>query len=183
MELTTIAKPYAGAIYEIAQSNTGGNTFEAWQKTLDSLGAMSLSAESRELISSPKLSKEQKVAFIEQTLASITGKEVSAFEHNFVNLLIDNDRFIASSSIASLFKALATSGNKSKNISVISAYELTTAEQESITAALTQKFACDIVLETSVDANLVGGIIVKDGDKVIDLSISASVEKLAACLH
>jgi F-type H+-transporting ATPase subunit delta len=180
MELTTIAKPYAKAINDIA---TSGNNFDSWQTTLDGLGAISTSTEGKEFISSPKLSFENKTKFITGALSSIIGRDTNEQENNLVALLVSNDRIAASSSIAELFSNFAASvGNKSKKISVISAYELSSDEQTKITADLKQKFGCEIILETSIDASLVGGVVIKDGDKVIDTTISASIEKLAACL-
>jgi F-type H+-transporting ATPase subunit delta len=180
MELTTIAKPYAKAISEIA---IAGNQLDSWQATLDGLSFISTDANSKEFISSPKTSFDDKVKFITQTLSSILNRNISKNENNLITLLVSNNRINASSSIAELFSDFSASvGDKSKKISVISAYELTSDEQTKISTDLKQKFSCEIVLDVSINDSLVGGVVIKDGDKVIDTSISASVEKLAACL-
>jgi F-type H+-transporting ATPase subunit delta len=179
MEQATIAKPYAAAIYEIAASD---NNFQSWQTSLAGLGAISNDNESKEFISSPKLSHEDKVKFITAALSSIIKRDTNTQENNLINLLVENNRVNVSSNIAELFENLAGSVNKTKKISIISAYALSDDEESKIMSDLQDKFACDIVLDVSIDSNLVGGIVIKDGDKVIDTSISASIEKLAACL-
>lgn len=181
MELTTIAKPYAKAIYQIASSD---NSFESWQHSLDILGAIATDSDSQNLISSPSVNDAKKIDFINKAFASINGNDANEKEKNLISLLVANNKILASQSIANLFGDFVSEVGKSgKKITVFSAYELSADEKDKLSADLKQKFATEITLETMVDTSLVGGVVIKDGDKVIDLSISASVEKLAACLN
>lgn len=177
MELTTIAKPYAKAINEIATAN--GN-YDNWKTTLDSLAMISKDSLSVDFINSPSFSNADKVSFLTKSLTSIIGRDTSKEENNFMTLLVDNNRVNVSSGIAELFSNFATNNNK--HISVISAYDLEESEKSQLVDTLKKKYNCEIILDVSVNKELVGGIVIKDGDKVIDLSITASAEKLAACL-
>jgi len=177
MELTTIAKPYAKAINDIAVA--AGN-FDSWKNTLDILAIISKDSVASDFIYSPKSNNADRVKFISSTLGAALGRDTTSEENNFVKLLIVNNRMKVSSSIAELFNSFAT--NTIKKISIISAYDLSESEKSQIAEILKKKYNCEIVLNIAIDASLVGGVVVKDGDKVIDLSVNAGVEKLAACL-
>jgi F-type H+-transporting ATPase subunit delta len=55
---------------------------------------------------------------------------------------------------------------------------LSDKEEKQIVSDLADKYAANVNIDTSIDASLVGGIVVKDGDKVIDMSIQARINEL-----
>ena len=112
----------------------------------------------------------------------MTSKELSKQESAFINLILNNDRSSAISSIAYAFDSEVSNANKSKNFKVISAFELSEAEQKAIVEDLTSKHKTTVSVETEIDATLKGGVIIKEGDKVIDTSIKAKVDALGVSL-
>ena len=80
------------------------------------------------------------------------------------------------------FEALRAEEEKSLDVEVISAYELTGAQSDALKSSLNAKFNKDITIETRVDASLIGGAVVRAGDIVIDGSIRGKLAKLAETL-
>ena len=128
------------------------------------------------------LKLNQKFDLISALIARMTSKDLSKQEAAFINLVLNNDRSSAISSIANAFESTVSNANKSKNFKVISAYELSEDEQKAIVKDLTSKHKTTVSVETEIDVTLKGGVIIKEGDKVIDTSIKAKVDALGVSL-
>lgn len=179
MELSTIAKPYAQAIFEIAEQS---NSVVEWSDFLAAATVIMADKNTKTFIASPSKSKNQKFDLISALIAKMTSKDLSKQEVAFINLVLNNDRSSAISSIANAFESTVSNANKSKNFKVISAYELSEAEQQAIVKDLTSKHKTTVSVETEIDVTLKGGVIIKEGDKVIDTSIKAKVDALSVSL-
>ena len=179
MELSTIAKPYAQAIFEIAVQN---NSVTEWSQLLSATTLVMADAKTKAFIASPSKSKDQKFDLISTLVGRVTSKDLSKQETAFINLILNNDRLAAISSISNAFEAAVSNSNKSKNFKVISAFELSEAEQNAIVEDLTNKHKTTVSVETEIDLTLKGGVIIKEGDKVIDTSVKAKVDALSVSL-
>ena len=167
MELSTIAKPYAQAIFEIAEQS---NSVLGWSDFLAAATVIMADKNTKTFIASPSKSKNQKFDLISALIARMTSKDLSKQESAFINLVLNNDRSSAISSIANAFE------------STVSAYELSEDEQKAIVKDLTSKHKTTVSVETEIDVTLKGGVIIKEGDKVIDTSIKAKVDALGVSL-
>ena len=179
MELSTIAKPYAQAIFEIAGQS---KSVSSWSDFLAAASVIMADKNTKAFIASPGKSKDQKFDLISALIGKITSRELSKQESAFINLILNNDRSSVISSIADAFESAVSNANKSKNFKVISAFELSDAEQKAIVEDLTSKHKTTVAVETEIDKTLKGGVIIKDGDKVIDTSIKAKVDALSVSL-
>ena len=179
MELSTIAKPYAQAIFEIAEKNS---SLSEWSELLTTASAIMADDATQAFIASPGTSKGQKVALICALLEKATSRELSEQESAFVNLVLNNGRTESFGSISSAFESSVANANQSKSFQVVSAFELTEEEKKAIVDDLTSKHKTTVTVDTVVDATLKGGVIIKEGDKVIDTSIKAKVDALSVCL-
>ncbi len=179
MELSTIAKPYAQAIFEIAEKN---DSLSDWNELLNTASAIMADNVTQEFIASPGTSKDQKIELFCALLEKATSRELSKQESAFINLILNNRRTDAFGSIASAFDAAVSNANRSKNFHIVSAFELTETEKKVIVDDLTSKHKTTVTVETVVDEKLKGGVIIKEGDKVIDTSIKAKVDALGVCL-
>jgi len=179
MELSTIAKPYAQAIFEIAEKND--SLFE-WSELLSTASVIMADDATQAFIASPGTSKGQKVALICALLEKATSRELSEQESAFVNLVLNNGRTESFGSISSAFESSVANANQSKSFQVVSAFELTEEEKKAIVDDLTSKHKTTVTVDTVVDESLKGGVIIKEGDKVIDTSIKAKVDALSVCL-
>ena len=179
MELSTIAKTYAQEIFEIAGQS---KSVLSWSDFLAAASAIMADKNTKAFIASPGKSKDQKFDLISALIGKITSRELSKQESAFINLILNNDRSSVISSIADAFESAVSNANKSKNFKVISAFELSEAEQKAIVEDLTSKHKTTVAVETEIDKTLKGGVIIKEGDKVIDTSIKAKVDALSVSL-
>jgi F-type H+-transporting ATPase subunit delta len=179
MELSTIAKPYAQAIFEIAEKN---ESLAEWSELLSTACAIMVDNATQAFISSPSISKSQKIELICALLEKATSRELSKQESAFVNLILNNGRTDALGSISSAFDSAVSNANQSKSFQVVSAFELSEAEEKAIVDDLTSKHKTTVTVDAVVDETLKGGVIIKEGDKVIDTSIKAKVDALSVCL-
>jgi len=179
MELSTIAKPYAQAIFEIAEKN---DSLSEWSELLNTASAIMVDNTTQAFISSPSTSKSQKIKLICALLEKATSRELSQQESAFVNLILNNGRTDALGSISSAFDSAVSNANQSKSFQVVSAFELSEAEERAIVNDLTSKHKTTVTVDAVVDETLKGGVIIKEGDKVIDTSIKAKVDALSVCL-
>jgi len=179
MELSSIAKPYAQAIFEVAEQS---DSISAWSNFLATASAVMIDESTKAFISSPSKSKNQKYDLISALIAKASSKELSKQESAVIGLILKNDRTAAIESIASAYEMAVSDANQSKNFKIISAFELSESEKKAIIDDLTSKHKTTVSVETEVDGSLKGGIIIKEGDKVIDTSIKAKVDALSVSL-
>ena len=97
MELSTIAKPYAQAIFEIAEKD---DSLSEWSELLNTASAIMADDSAQAFIASPGTSKDQKVELICALLEKATSRELSKQESAFINLILNNGRTEAFGSIS-----------------------------------------------------------------------------------
>jgi F-type H+-transporting ATPase subunit delta len=175
MELVTIAKPYANAVFEIAQQD---KSHDDWKVVLEAAATIAADDQMQAYLESPSASKQDKSATIQKLVASVISRTLNTKENEFLSLILDNGRAMALPSILALFDNQSNAFDDAKAFSIVSAYKLTATEENAIVADLSAKYNATVSIETSVDETLVGGLIIKLGDKVIDLSIKARSEEL-----
>ena len=99
-----------------------------------------------------------------------------------INLLVQNDRIGALTNIGQQYADLVAKAQALVNAEVVSAMALTQDQKSSLTSALEARLGMKVKLEETIDADLVGGAIVKAGDMVIDGSVKGRIEKLTTAL-
>ena len=82
-----------------------------------------------------------------------------------------------------LFEKLKAEQEKSLDVTVISAYDLDSAVRQTLTDVLSRKLARDVKVETEVDHSLLGGVLIRAGDTVIDGSVRGRLNKLAEAMN
>ncbi|KGM07809.1 ATP synthase delta chain [Methylophaga thiooxydans] len=175
-EAITIARPYASAVFAIAQEK---GELKAWSDLLMVLAQCVEQPEMQSIITSPAVSDEQAVS----VLADIAGDLMTADAKNFLLLLAENNRLLSLSDVTVLFEELRAEAEKSMTAEVISARELTAEQAANISAALKQRLGRDVTLNTSIDESLLGGAIIRAGDLVIDGSALGKLNRLANAIN
>ena len=171
-ELATIARPYANAVFDLAK---GDNALDGWSRMLGVLDGTVQHETVKVLLESPDLPAQSK-AF---KLADLCGEELDDRGKKFLQALADHDRLGLVSEIRVQFEALKAEEEKSLDVEVISAYELSDNQASTLSDALKAKFAKDISMTTSIDKSLIGGAVIRAGDVVIDGSVRGKLNKLA----
>jgi F-type H+-transporting ATPase subunit delta len=171
-DITTIARPYAEAVFARARES---EKLDAWTESLGLLAALASNEALAEQIGNPNVPRER----IRDILLDIAGEELPEEGQNLVKLLAQNNRLSVLPEVARLFEVLKTEQRGVRQVHVISAYAIDAALQKKIAAALTQKLNAEVELTVEKDPSLIGGIEVRADDLVIDASVRGKLQKLA----
>ena len=85
--------------------------------------------------------------------------------------------------IAELYEIQKANHEKTIEVEITSAYEVDEAAQQQLSDALKQKLQREVNLSTTVDQSLIGGVIIRTEDTVIDNSVRGKLEKLSQVLN
>lgn len=174
-ELTTLARPYAKAVFVEAQEQ---NALDARSADLAVLVAVVADAEMSIILTHPGLTSAQQA----QAVIDVCGDKLTGAAKNLVTILADNDRLVVLPEIASLFEEMKAELQNTVDVVVTSAFELSDAQVEKLSGALKARLNSDVRMNTEIDASLIGGAIIRAGDLVIDGSVSGKLSKLAEAM-
>lgn len=174
-EKATIARPYARAAFEFAQTN---GTFKQWSEALSIAAAVVTDPSVAKLLNHPRVTAAQLVELI----AQVAGSSLDGSAQNFVATLAHNRRLGLLPHIAKMYEVLRADVERVADVDVISAVPLDAAQQQRLTAALQTRLKRSVRLHCSVDASLMGGAIVRSGDLVIDGSVKERLGRLASVI-
>ena len=174
-ESITVARPYAQAAFDEARKL--GN-LKGWSETLQGIAQATLNADVRAVITSPRVIPSQ----LEALMLALSGGKVTVAEANFIKLLTENQRLTILPEIAAHFESLRAEEEKSVDVLVTSAFDLNETQKQNIVAALKKRMGREIRLRSEVDNKLLGGAVIRAGDKVIDGSARSQLAELANAL-
>ena len=171
-ELTTVARPYAKAAFQFALDS---GKLDDWSSMLGFVTQVVAEESVAAYLEGPTLTAEQRAA----ALTKLCSDNVDTDMNNFISLLSANDRLSALPSIAELYEELKAEQEKSVDVNIASAFPLSEAESKSFAAALEKKLNRQVNIEVEVDDSLIGGVIIRAGDMVIDGSVKGKLSQLA----
>ncbi|MEW6353439.1 MAG: F0F1 ATP synthase subunit delta [Pseudomonadota bacterium] len=174
-EKTTIARPYAQALFELASAQ---KDLKGWSEMLQFAAAVVSNEQLRALIGNPRVRPRQ----LTNLVLEVCGDKLNAAGRNFIKLLIENRRLNVLPEIAQLYEAQRAEAEGTLQAEVVSAYELSAEQQQKIASALQARLGRKISLSNSVDKGLLGGVIIRAGDRVIDGSARGQIARLASVL-
>lgn len=180
----TIARPYARAVFRVAQEN---NALGEVAASLDAGRQILADGEVANFLANPSLTDEQRLDFLTDLFAGAAGKDsvfAGSSEHgvNFLKLLLEYGRVDVLPEIADRFDALKADVENTLDVTVTSASAVSAAQQKEIEAALKSRLGRDVNLSTEIDEGLIGGAVIRAGDVVIDGSVRARLESLSNAL-
>jgi len=174
-EPSTIARPYAKAVFRLAQAE--GKLAE-WADMLGDLAHVAVDARMQDAVSDPKRSAEQVSALFTQTLAGRLNQEAN----NFVRVLADNRRMGLLPFIYDQFNTLKHESEGLVEAHITSAFELNATQLAELVAQMEKHTGRRVQAKVSVDKALIGGVRIVIGDKVIDGSVQAQLDVLEHAL-
>ena len=171
VEKVTLARPYAKAAFEAARES---NDLARWSELLAAAATTVADERVVKLLSSPRVQPAD--------LVELIAEASKADEHgrNFLNTLAQNRRLAVLPEVAAMYEELRADVENVTDVYVTSAVQLDEAQRTRLAAALKQRLKREIRLHCDVDAGLIGGAVVRAGDFVIDGSLKARLERLAA---
>lgn len=174
---TTLAKRYAKALVEIGQER---NALQKYGDDLSRLTELvSDSKDFREVLINPVFTREDKKRIAGQILEKLQTDPMVA---NFVNLLIDRKRIDQLDGIEKAYRSEVDDIRGITRGEVISAEPLSEEQLGRVTDALSQISGKKVLVATSVDPSLIGGLTAKVGDKVFDGTIRTQLTQLKETL-
>ncbi|MCY1392472.1 ATP synthase subunit delta [compost metagenome] len=174
-ELTTLARPYAKAAFEYAHAH---QQLAEWSVALGVLAAVSQDDTVRQLLKEPQLTAATKA----ESLIEVCGDKLIASSQNFVRTVAENKRLDLLPTITEMFEQLKAEQEKLVEVEVTSAFALSQEQQDKLAKALSARLSREVRLHASEDASLIGGVVIRAGDLVIDGSVSGKLAKLAEAL-
>lgn len=175
-EYSTLARPYAKAAFEAAVQL---KQLDAWSAQLSLLAAITREPTVVTLINNPALSSEEKP----QVLKDLMGSDLNDSVSSLIDVLSENNRLSLFSEISNQFEALKAEYEKNADVKVTSAYALSDAQQSQLAAKLSDKLGLTVKLSVEVDPSLLGGVVIRSGDLVIDGSVRGKLAKLAEAMN
>jgi F-type H+-transporting ATPase subunit delta len=168
---------YASALFDLASENGVVTSVEG---DLDRIGAaIKENGDLADLIRNPEISRKAAGAAME-AVADVLG--ISALTKNFVGVLAANRRLSALPEIIRAFAAIAAAQRGEATAEVTTAHPLNDAQVEELRQKLELREGRKISVKTSVDADLLGGLVVTIGSKRIDSSIRTRLNSLAQAM-
>lgn len=165
MAVNEVARVYAGALLEIGKEN---NILQQIEEELGALGQLLREdAEFRVYCKTPGISKESKKSFVDKVFQG----KFSDVIVNFLKVLVDNGRLTDLDSIHQTFLEFLDVESRRLRVLITGSSKLDEAMVAKIKAALTAKYKKDIIIEEKVDSSILGGVVIKIGDLIIDGSL------------
>ncbi len=175
MSTTTseIASPYAQALLSIAKAKDSVDDLS--QIAADLLNLLNESEGLRDFLANPITSKDTKKG----VLNKILGDDANVQMKNFLMLLVDKGRIYLAEPILQEFQSLVRELNQTVLAEVISAVELSDEQKETVRQKV-QKMtdAKSVELESRIDPDLIGGVIIQIGSQVLDASIRGQLRRI-----
>lgn len=174
-EPVTIARPYAEAVFKLAREH---NALAKWSDALANLDAVVGDSRVQAIIGDPNVSAQQ----LEELVLGVIGGGLEGVARNFVQVLVQNGRLELTPHIRGLYESLKREHEGVLEANVISALPISDEQVKVLVAALETKFKCRITTRVEVDPQLIGGVKIVVGDKVIDATVRGRLDAMAAAL-
>lgn len=175
-ELITVARPYAKAAFKFADE---AKATAEWSKMLGFAAAVMSDKTMAAALDNPQLTADKKA----ELFVSVCGDRLSAAGKQFIHQLAQNKRLKTLPHVYSLYEKLLAEKERKQDVEVTSAYELSGAEKDSLKKALAKKLGKEIELQSQVDKSLIGGVVIRAGDTVIDGSVRGKLQELSQALR
>lgn len=172
MELTTCARPYAKAAFEYARE---ASQLSQWFGMLALCASVVAQKKVQTLVSDSIMSKADQA----QLLIDLCKGSLDQPFESFLKQLSEHRRLTLLPEIFALYTVYRAEEEKTQQVEVISAFPLSAQQQTQLAEKMAKRLGRVVQLETTIDTTILGGVIVKAGDLVIDGSLQARLNKLA----
>ncbi len=180
-ESSKIAFQYAQALFKSVEKDE----LEVVGEALFELSELHKESEDfRMSLLNPGIPSSQRIEVVQELLKIQQSKFANISEgafqkySNFLLLMVDNARLKYICEVSAEFEALLIKLKENLSLKIESAFELPTDERRDIQTKIEKDFSKLATISWSVNPELLGGLVVKLGDRVLDNSIKGSLEKL-----
>ncbi len=178
-EPVTVARPYAEAVFKLAQE---GSALSAWSEALANLDAVVSDAEVQTRITDPNVSMRQLEGLVLGVIGDRFDAKVAGAARNFVQVLVQNGRLELTPLIRTHYENLKREHEGVLEARIISALPMSDQQVTQLVSALETKYQRKVTAKVQTDAQLIGGVKIVIGDKVIDGTVRGKLDAMAAAL-
>jgi len=171
-EAITVARPYAVAAWRHAQAE---GKADLWAEMLELMADVVCNETMATIVTDPRVDADR----LAQLMLDICGGRINETAESFVKLLVDNGKLSLMPEILSVFSALKSEAGGAVDATLLAAYPVNAKFEQAIAAAMQKKLNREVKFTTEEDKSLLGGVIVRAGDMVIDASVRGQIESLA----
>jgi F-type H+-transporting ATPase subunit delta len=170
-----VARRYAGALFTVGKK-AGADASQAYGKQLSDLaGALAQAPEAMRFFKNPVFSVEEKKAVLKQLIEKLG---LTGAVANFANLLADKNRLASLQEIAADYKAMLDEASGIVSGKLVTAVALSDARKVELKEQLEKQTGKKLVLDYAADPEILGGLVLKIGDSVLDASLRAQLNIL-----
>lgn len=167
-----VAKTYAGALFEVALEE------KSIDKYLEEINFIVDSCKKNpqfyQILNTPEIKNDEKKKVIDK----VFGKKINKLIINFIKILIDKRRIKNLYLIAEKFESIVTDYKGIVKVTAVTAMPLDKDDIKKLKKRLALATGKEIKLDNQIDKDLIGGILIKLGDKVIDGTVKGKLEEL-----
>ena len=174
-ELTTIARPYAKAAFDFAVDK---GQLSQWGEMLTFAAEVTKNEQIHELLSSSLAADKLAEIFV-----AVCGEQFDEHGQNLIKVMTENGRLAALPEVCEQYFALKSEYEKTLDVEVISATKLSKQQLTDISNKLEARLERKVQLNCSVDETLLGGVVIRAGDLVIDNSVRSRLNRLGDALQ
>lgn len=178
-EPVTIARPYAEAVYKLAREK---NALAQWSDALANLEAVVSDARVQAIISDPNIGAQQLEGLVLGVIGEKLDAQVSNEARNFIRVLVQNSRLELTPHIRGVYESLKREHEGTLEAKIISALPVGDDQVKTLVTALESKFKRKITARVEIDPQLIGGVKIVVGDKVIDATVRGRLDAMATAL-
>ena len=174
-QLSNIARPYAQAVFELAQDSAD---LGSWSDQLQLLNEIASHPQMETVLSDPRIGREATL----QLVLDIGGDALNEQARNLVRILAQYRRLSVVPAIAAQYESLRAEAEGVIEAEIESARPMSREHEQIVAEALQNRLGRKIRLRSIVNEELIGGAVIRAGDWVIDGSVRARLNKLASAL-
>ena len=175
--MTETSKEYASALFDLAiDSHTEDETQKALHLVLDTLQGI---PDALATLASPAIPKKERLELIQKAWEGAVPEHVMGF----LQVLCGHGHIRELGDCVAAFDDLLDTARKLSTATVVSAVELTEEEKKKLQASLEKRLERTIRLECSVDASLLGGLVVTVDGKVMDGSLKHRLHEIKEVMN
>lgn len=166
-----IARPYAQAAFEVAKES--GNVSQ-WERMINWLSELVSQPLIQDFLTNPTYDPKAQT----QVLIDLSSDKLNAQGQNFLRTLGENHRLLALPSIQNLFQEYMAEAEKRIDATVTSAIQLDKSYEKKLVQSLQRKLNREVECKFNVDPSLLGGLVIRAGDKVINGSLLGKLKQM-----
>ena len=171
-ETITVARPYAVAVWRHAEAE--GKT-DLWADMLGLMADVVSDETMSGIVADPRIDASR----LAQLMLDICGGRINETAESFVKLLVENGKLSLMPEISSVYALLKSEAGGAIEATLQAAYPVNAKFEQAISAAMQKKLNREVHFTTEEDKSLLGGVVVRVGDMVIDASVRGQIESLA----